>query len=690
MDRWLRFLLITLIGLMAYLNVAQANTANVKTPRHVILFIWDGLRPDSISPIDTPNLYRLKQEGAWFSDNHSSYPTITMINAATFATGDFAGKTGFYGNVLWDPRTKGVNAKGKTVNFNAPVFTEDYKILQQINCPKNHAPLFFVDTLFAKAQKANIKTASIGKSGAAFIQDYQQHGIVVDEKHIFPLEYAEKLEKDAYPLPKDIDFAFKQAHLTTPADTSNPTAFGKVATLKVISGGALGLDDDFMYPDNVTSDPTATHQSPYSQSNEYLMKTYLTKVLPDENPTLSVIWLRNPDTTEHNYGVGSPSDYTALQDQDRLLGKLLKKLKALNLLDKTDLIIASDHGHSNVSGPLSQFPLRLIHNGMVSVPDENGFSTSGDFRPADLIARAGFHAYDGHGCGYDPVLSGITETGNLVYPIKFDVSEKICTNATKINNRYGKPDQSIGHLYTTPSYKIPTHLPNDAIIVANNGGSTYLYIVNHDPNLVKKVIRFLQSREEFGAIFVDDEYPEMEGTLPLSLINIYNPKKRNPDIIVGSNFDETAIIRGKKGIEFNNAGIDRGMHGSFSPMDVHNTLLAVGPDFKSHFIDPLPSGNVDVAPTIAYLLHLNLPNTDGRPLLEALNDGLPLSRYTTIKMQIKPHQPASNILYQLATNPDGKIIDKTKTHYTMVLKTKLLLIDRKQYQYFDTAKASHY
>ena len=33
---------------------------------------------------------------------------------------------------------------------------------------------------------------------------------------------------------------------------------------------------------------------------------------------------------------------------------------------------------------------------------------------------------------------------------------------------------------------------------------------------------------------------------------------------------------------------------SFSPIDVHNTLVAEGPDFKAGFTDTLPTGNVDV------------------------------------------------------------------------------------------------
>ncbi|MDE2048523.1 MAG: alkaline phosphatase family protein, partial [Betaproteobacteria bacterium] len=71
------------------------------TPRHAIVFVWDGLRPDLVNATDTPNLYALRQSGVNFSDNHATYPTFTMMNSASFATGSFPGTTGFYGNTLW-------------------------------------------------------------------------------------------------------------------------------------------------------------------------------------------------------------------------------------------------------------------------------------------------------------------------------------------------------------------------------------------------------------------------------------------------------------------------------------------------------------------------------------------------------------------------------------------------------------
>jgi arylsulfatase A-like enzyme len=52
---------------------------------------------------------------------------------------------------------------------------------------------------------------------------------------------------------------------------------------------------------------------------------------------------------------------------------------------------------------------------------------------------------------------------------------------------------------------------------------------------------------------------------------------------------------------------------------MNNTLVAHGPSFKQGFIDEMPSGNIDVAPTILWLLGVApAPTMDGRILHEAL------------------------------------------------------------------------
>ena len=61
------------------------------------------------------------------------------------------------------------------------------------------------------------------------------------------------------------------------------------------------------------------------------------------------------------------------------------------------------------------------------------------------------------------------------------------------------------------------------------------------------------------------------------------------------------------------------MHVTLCPTDLHNTAVACGPDFRRGLADPLPSGNVDIAPTLLWLMGVPPPTRlDGRVLSEAL------------------------------------------------------------------------
>src|SRR4051794_9529048 len=121
-------------------------------PRNVIILVWDGLRPDFVGP-DTPNLVALRDSGVDFTDHHSTYPTFTMMNAASFATGGFPGTAGYFGNVVWQPGASGKDSAAKEVDFRQPVFSEDYAILEDLS--KNlDGRLFLVGTLFDAAQRA--------------------------------------------------------------------------------------------------------------------------------------------------------------------------------------------------------------------------------------------------------------------------------------------------------------------------------------------------------------------------------------------------------------------------------------------------------------------------------------------------------------------------------------------------------
>ena len=170
-------------------------------------------------------------------------------------------------------------------------------------------------------------------------------------------------------------------------------------------------------------------------------------------------------------------------------------------------------------------------------------------------------------------------------------------------------------------------------------------------------------------------------------MKIESSASRTPDIVVSYDFDESAVVQGLPGIEFESAQNNRGMHGSFSPIDVHNTLIATGPDFRAGFVDTLPSGNVDVAPTIAWLFGLPLPGADGRPLYEALTAGELSSNDFTITPAVVPSTTVTGLQMKLPTSPSGADVDATKTSYHIELHTKTAAFCGQNETYFDFAKA---
>jgi len=92
--------------------------------KRVIVFVWDGLRPDSIDETDTPRLAEIAARGTVFTDHHATYPTFTMINGATFATGSLVASTGFYGNWLWQPLVPKKSPSGVPLVSGEIVFTD--------------------------------------------------------------------------------------------------------------------------------------------------------------------------------------------------------------------------------------------------------------------------------------------------------------------------------------------------------------------------------------------------------------------------------------------------------------------------------------------------------------------------------------------------------------------------------------
>jgi arylsulfatase A-like enzyme len=642
-----------LLGMPGGLRAQPQDTG--AAARRVIIFVWDGLRADDLAPEITPNYFALARSGVVFADHHAVYPTFTMMNSASIATGTYPGVHGFYGNVVYAPSAKGKNAKGADIDFSAPAFIEDFGVVEAVR-DAYQGRLTLVSTMLQAGQAKGLTTAAIGKFGAAFIQDYKRGGIILDEDTAIPLALAKELQEAGYSLPRNSTNAYEAAALTLAKDNGDPTAPIPIARLK----------------DGQTGDPLDRSGALSRRGFAYLTDIFVNYILPNKKPDLTIFWSKEPDATSHAYGPGTYNSIDATRMNDEILGRIVEKLRQLGWEGSTDIIITQDHNHSTVSGDFAHFPLRAIVDRGVGAPDPHGYSVSGFVRTAELLTRDGLKAYDGAGCRNIPILSGVTADGTHLYPGKDDQHGNACGSAQK---------------YTSPSYVMPKPVPAGAVVVAANAGSDYLFVPDGNIDTVKAAITSLQSRLQFGAIFVSDRYGEIAGTLPMSLIKTESSTNgRAPDIIVSFSFDENVGVAGKYGVSYASSINRRGDHGSFSPTDTHISLMASGPDFKSGLHDPLPTANVDIAPTVARILKFNMPDAQGRALEEALQGGPPITEYAVVN---KTHRSSirTGLTVKLPTDLDGLTVAPQLSRYSVELQTKILSRGGASYTYFDQARA---
>jgi hypothetical protein len=85
-------------------------------------------------------------------------------------------------------------------------------------------------------------------------------------------------------------------------------------------------------------------------------------------------------------------------------------------------------------------------------------------------------------------------------------------------------------------------------------------------------------------------------------------------------------------------------------------------------------------------LGLSLPKADGRVLNEALRNARSQPRLVGEEV-LRPTQVANALTMVEPTDPDGKSIDATATRYTIELHTRVVRDGRREYRYFDTARA---
>jgi predicted AlkP superfamily pyrophosphatase or phosphodiesterase len=147
-----------LAGLAGAIGIETAAPAGNATLN--IVMVLDGLRPDSITADDTPNLWRLRQEGVNFTNGHSVFPTVTRTNATAIGTGTYPDRNGMFGNQLYV----------REVDPNHAFGNDDHKNLLRLDAATGGGMVLVPSLAEILAQRGKtLAVVSSGTTGAALL-----------------------------------------------------------------------------------------------------------------------------------------------------------------------------------------------------------------------------------------------------------------------------------------------------------------------------------------------------------------------------------------------------------------------------------------------------------------------------------------------------------------------------------------
>ena len=488
---------------LALTFVSAQFAAGSADSRHVLVVVWDGMRPDFVTAATTPNLWRLAQRGVFFAHHHPVYLSATEVNGTAIATGAYPAHSFVIANSDFrppiDPQKEIAIEDPATIRRGDEVSAGHY-----LGAP----------TVAEILHAHGVPTIIAGSKQVALLHDRARRP---NDPGVSPVLY------EGAVLPPRLE---------------DPLA------------AALGP-----FP------PIAKRQDKIAR-DAWTTQALLSQLWRGGVPPYSLLWLAEPDFSQHATGPGSEQSLEAIKSSDTNLGLVLANLEKRGLLDTTDVMVVSDHGFSTVGRK-------------VDVAVE--------------LSKGGFAA--------TRVALGGLQSGS--------------------------------------------------VLAISNGGSTLLYVGGHEADVCRRLAAFLQQQDWAGVIFSREP---LDGTFPLADAHIDSPQA--PDFVLSLRRSHAKNATSPPGLQVSDLSPKakkEGNHASLSAYDMHNTLVATGPDFRGGVTDTLPSANTDLAPTILWLLgfHAEAAKMDGRVLSEALDVGdAPALKSYEVKRLTARHEGAGGVWEQ--------------------------------------------
>ncbi len=277
---------IALLAALPFAALAKTDSETAPRARHVVLIVWDGMRPDFVSAENTPQLWQLAQAGVTFRRHHSVYPSLTSVNATALATGVFPQRSGVIANWAFRPDLAGEK----------PARMDDAETIRKGDA-LTEGHYLGAPTIAELVRAAGGQVAVAGTKSAGLLHDRRPRG-----------PGAVTIFKGESEPPSALD-RFVKLLGQFPAE----------------GAAANGVEDEWT-------------------------TRALTEVFWAEGvPRFSVLWMSDPDHAQHATMPGSPEALAALRSVDHNLGRVLAALEEKGVRAATDVLVASDHGFSTIA-----------------------------------------------------------------------------------------------------------------------------------------------------------------------------------------------------------------------------------------------------------------------------------------------------------------------------------------------------
>jgi arylsulfatase A-like enzyme len=443
---------------------------------HVVLIVWDGMRPDFVSKENTPTLFEMSRQGVTLGHHHPVYVSSTEVNGTALATGVYPAQSTIIANDEYRP----------SIDPLKPIEMQSVPAIRRGDALSQNNYLAF-PTVSEILHENGLRTAIAGSKAVALLHDRLPRGdgalgVTLFAGETLPVSVKAELE----------------------------TALGRFP-----SAGATKTNID-----------------------QWTTSALIDQFWKNGVPPYSLLWLAEPDNSQHKAGPGAPDPMLAIRNCDNQLARVVQALKEKNATDSTDIILVSDHGFSTVQ---------------------------------EVI----------------------------------DVGATLKSAGLRVFHKFPSDDSA----------------PGD-IMVVSDGGVVLCYVNGHEARQTEEAVHCLQGQPYTGVIFTQKA---IEGTFPLAEAHLDSPYA--PDIVVVLRWNRDMSKYGVPGMMYcdRDYGIpNKGSHATLSPTEMHNTGFAFGPDFVAGMKDEMPTGNIDIAPTILWILGVQPKRAmSGRVLSEVFNTPAP-------------------------------------------------------------------